>query len=107
MSTLHFNNIIRAKQAHSHTWYLDGTEGSIIATQSELTLCRTDSDERMVIQIEGSWFPEAFGGSMGEMMRALHENREPMTSGRDNLNSIKIAYAAVESSNTGEAVALK
>lgn len=107
MSTLHFNNIIRARQAHSYTWYLDGTEGSIIASQGELILCRTDSNERIVTKIEGSWFPDAFGGSMGEMMRALHEKREPMTSGRDNLNSIKIAYAAVESSNTGEAVVLK
>jgi hypothetical protein len=43
---------------------------------------------------------------MGEMMTALTEQREPQTSGRDNLNSIRIAYAAVESSTTGEAVAL-
>jgi len=43
---------------------------------------------------------------MGEMMQALYEKRAPMTSGQDNLNSIKIAYAAVESSTTGEAVIL-
>jgi predicted dehydrogenase len=41
---------------------------------------------------------------MGEMMQALTERREPQTSGRDNLNSVRIAYAAVESSETGKAV---
>ncbi|MEM7034143.1 MAG: Gfo/Idh/MocA family oxidoreductase [Chloroflexota bacterium] len=106
MSTLHFNNIVRASQTHSYIWYLDGTEGSITASQTELLVSRTDSEEQTVINIEGSWFPEAFGGSMGEMMLAVHEDREPTTSGRDNLNAIKIAYAAVESSNTGEAVSL-
>ncbi|MEM7533366.1 MAG: Gfo/Idh/MocA family oxidoreductase [Chloroflexota bacterium] len=106
MSTLHFNNIVRASQTHGYTWYLDGTEGSLVASHNEVILYRADSDERIVTQIEGSWFPEAFGGSMGEMMLALHDEREPMTSGRDHLYSIKIAYAAVESSNSGRAVTL-
>lgn len=43
---------------------------------------------------------------MGEMLRALAEGREPATSGRDNLNTIQIAYAAVESSNLGRTVEL-
>jgi hypothetical protein len=38
-----------------------------IASQSELILCRTDSEERIVTSIEGSWFPDAFGGSMGDL----------------------------------------
>jgi hypothetical protein len=41
---------------------------------------------------------------MGEMMRALSEGREPETSGRDNLNSLSVAFAAVESSRSGQAV---
>ncbi|MEM7127521.1 MAG: Gfo/Idh/MocA family oxidoreductase [Chloroflexota bacterium] len=106
MSTLHFNNIVSAYQTHNYAWYLDGTEGSLIASHNEVILYRADSDKRTVIEIEGSWFPEAFGGSMGEMMLALHEEREPMSSGRDHLHSIKIAYAAVESSTSGEAVTL-
>ena len=40
-------------------------------------------------------------------MRALDAGREPETSGRDNLHSIRLAYAAVESAATGEAVALE
>jgi len=39
-------------------------------------------------------------------MQALAERREPETSGRDNLNTLRIAYAAVESSETGQAMSL-
>ena len=44
---------------------------------------------------------------MGEFMAALAEKREPMTSGADNLNTIRIAEAAVVSSKTGKAVDLR
>ncbi len=107
MSTLHFNNIIQTPQAHSYFWHIDGSQGSLIATHQELTLSLKDEPRhKQVFRIEGSWFPDAFGGAMGEMMLALTEKREPTTSGRDNLNSVKIAYAAVKSSNEGRAVEL-
>ncbi|MBI2193092.1 MAG: Gfo/Idh/MocA family oxidoreductase [Planctomycetes bacterium] len=104
MTTLHFNNIIQVPKLRSYDWYLDGTHGSIAVNQSELTVQFKDQPEYQVFQIQGTWFPDAFGGSMGEMMQALAENREPETSGRDNLNSVRIAYAAVESSETGKTV---
>jgi predicted dehydrogenase len=114
MSTLHFNNIVRARGAHHYTWWLDGTlgsawttqtVGSAWATQTDLTIALPDQ-EAQTFTLQGRWFPDAFGGSMGELMRALAEGRQPETSGRDNLNSIRMAYAAVESSTTGRAVEL-
>ena len=76
-------------------------------SHNELVLAsKDDPGHKHTYHIEGAWFIDAFGGSMGELMRALNENREPLTSGRDNLNSIKIAYAAVASSESGESVAL-
>src|SRR5436190_4151223 len=105
MTTLHFNNIIAASGLHRYEWLIDGTEGSLAASQTEVTVCLKESPgEKVTFPIRGRWFPDAFGGSMGEMMRALTERREPQTSGRDNLNSIRIAYAAVESSRSGQAV---
>jgi len=107
MSTLQFNNIIQTRAAHSHTWYVDGTEGSAWATQSELNVSFKDNPtQKQTFAIQGAWFPDAFGGSMGERMRSLAEGREPATSGRDNLNSVKIAYAAVKSSEEGRTVGL-
>jgi predicted dehydrogenase len=103
----HFNNIVQTKALHEYEWCVDGTEGSIRASHTELALSfRETPEQKQVFAIQGKWFPDAFGGSMGELMRAVAEDREPMTSGRDNLESIKIAYAAVESANTGRTVEL-
>jgi predicted dehydrogenase len=108
MTTLHFNNIIAASGVHRYEWLIDGTEGSLVASQSELAVClKENPTAKVTFPIRGRWFPDAFGGSMGEMMQALTEAREPMTSGRDNLNSIRIADAAVESSQTGQTVGLR
>ena len=105
MATLHFNNIVRAP-LHEYRWYLDGTLGSAWASPRELVLQLADGQPAQRFALEGNWFNEAFGGSMGEMLSALAEGREPATSGRDNLRSVRIAYAAVESSESGRAVAL-
>ncbi|MAG35864.1 MAG: oxidoreductase [Dehalococcoidia bacterium] len=108
MAVSYFNNIIRVPQMHRYEWFIDGSEVSAMASRDELIVSYRDNPRhKQVFSIEGSWFPDAFGGSMGELMRALDEGREPQTSGRDNLHSIQIAYAAVESTETGEAVALE
>jgi predicted dehydrogenase len=101
----HFNNIVRTGPLHRYEWFVDGTEASAMTNGSQVTVAFRDG-ERETFPIAGSWFPDAFGGSMGELMRAITEGREPQTSGRDNLNSIRIAYAAVESAATGVAVTL-
>lgn len=107
MGGLHFNNIIPAHATHRFEWCIDGTEGSLIATQEELVFCpKSQRDTRFVTQIHGRWFPDAFGGSMGEMLDAVAEDREPLTSGRDNLKSIAIADAALRSSESHEAIVL-
>ncbi len=107
MSTLHFNNISAATGLHRYEWFVDGTEGSLTASHSEVSLClKADPHTRVTFPVEGRWFPDAFGGSMGELMTALYEGRAPQTSGRDNLETLQIAYAAVESSMTGEPVEL-
>jgi predicted dehydrogenase len=107
MTTLHFNNIVQTPSLHSYDWYLDGTLGSASASQRELVISlKAAPDERTVISLEGSWFPDAFGGSMGEFLTALAEGRQPMTNGEDNLHSLQIAYAAVESAQTGRTIDL-
>lgn len=107
MTTLHFNNIVPGPQLRRYEWFLDGTLGSAAASQTELVISLKDSPhEKQVFALQGRWFPDAFGGSMGEMLRSLAEGREPQTSGRDNLNSLRIAYAAIESSRSGRTVEL-
>lgn len=49
-------------------------------------------------RLEGTWFPDGFHGTMGELLCAIEENREPSNSARNNLRSLELCFAAVESS---------
>lgn len=55
-------------------------------------------------KLRGSWFNDGFAGAMGELLLAIEENREPLNSGRGNLKSLKICFAAVASSRTNTTV---
>jgi len=53
-------------------------------------------------KLEGSWFPTGFRGTMGELLAAIEADREPENSGRDNLDSLALCYAAVAAAEDGE-----
>jgi predicted dehydrogenase len=60
---------------------------------------------RVTPTLQGSWFDKGFQGTMGELLMAIHENREPTNSARENLRSLQLCFAAVASANRGEPVA--
>ena len=109
MSTLHFNNMVPTQNNRGRfEWIADGTQGSALLNGNTLELSLHDEPhQKQVWALENPPYPIAFAAAMGELMNALAENRAPQTRGRDNLNSIAIAYAAVESSESGQAVTLK
>lgn len=108
MATVHFNNIVESPRTHEYTWYVDGTKGSAVATHERVTIAlRETPDDIHVVKLQGTWFYDAFGASMGEMLRALNEGRQPLTAARDNLETIRLANAALISSNTGKAIDLR
>jgi len=43
------------------------------------------------------WFPDAFEGTMGELLCSLEEGRESVLSGRDNLNTMALVHACYRS----------
>ena len=97
MTTLHFNNIVSVPALHDQMWFLDGTQGSALLSgfpgTAKLSLSFKDSPERIqTYEIAGTWEFEGFAGSMGEMMLALEEGREPESSGRDHLESLRMAF---------------
>ncbi|MGC4073160.1 MAG: Gfo/Idh/MocA family oxidoreductase [Nibricoccus sp.] len=53
-----------------------------------------------------SWFPDAFAGTMGQLLIALETKREPAISGRDNLKTMALVEAAYLSAEQHRAVAL-
>jgi predicted dehydrogenase len=51
------------------------------------------------VPLEGSWFENGFQGTMGELLCAIEENREPSNSAENNLKSLALCFAALESAN--------
>lgn len=101
------------------TFRIEGTEGIIKGTNGALynyPIGREDTISFISKQIdpkywfaphlEGKWFPHAFMGTMGELMRAIEENREPENSVRDNLLTVKMLFAAYRSMEENRPVKL-
>ncbi len=56
-------------------------------------------------KLTGCWFPDGFHGTMGELLCAIEEGREPDNSARDNLRSLELCFAAVASAERRKPVA--
>lgn len=54
----------------------------------------------------GSWFPDAFAGTMGQLLIALETGQEPAVGGRDNLKTMALIEAAYLSAAQHRAVAV-
>jgi predicted dehydrogenase len=55
---------------------------------------------------EDRWFPQAFKGTMGQLMRAIQDDTEPEISGRTTLGTMALIEAAYRSGREGRAVSL-
>jgi len=87
--------------------YVAGSRGTIISTGPDLkqqTLTLYTSDGHATPELEGCWFPDGFHGTMGELLCAIEEHREPLNSGRNNLSSLALCFAAVASAERHEPV---
>lgn len=102
MASLHFNNIVKANRSHSNTWWIDGTEGSLWCTQDALYMA-INKHKNVVheIKLKGSWFPDAFAGSMLAFITALDQGTTMPVTPEDNLQTIALTTAMVISSQEG------
>ena len=55
-------------------------------------------------RLQGTWFPDAFLGTMGELLCAVEESRQPCIDARSNLQSLSLCFAAVESAKRRQPV---
>ncbi len=89
------------------TSFIAGTEGSILSDGPDLgtqALKLTSSNGAARPVLEGSWFNDGFRGTMGELMCAIEENREPSNGAAENLRSLALAFAAIESRVSGREI---
>ena len=54
--------------------------------------------------LTGKWFPDGFHGTMGELLCAIEEQRPCLIDAEDNLTSLGLCFAAIQSAETGQAV---
>ncbi|MBA2226868.1 MAG: Gfo/Idh/MocA family oxidoreductase [Thermogemmata sp.] len=103
---------------HAIRWRIEGTDGVAQGTigwpkypahePSTLEFCtRRQGNYWFRPRWEQAWFPEAFIGTMAQLLVALEQGTEPEISGRDNLETIALCTAVYRSSTEHRAVALR
>jgi predicted dehydrogenase len=96
---------------------IEGTEGLAIGdigwckdpytTPSTIDFARRGDADFQRPRWSESWFPDAFVGTMGDLLLALETKQAPMLNGRDNLRTMALVEAAYRSAETGRAVSLQ
>jgi predicted dehydrogenase len=90
-------------------FWIHGTEGtirgSVLLESDFVELDRDGAISRY--ELEGAWYLDGFAGTLGELVTAIAEEREPSNSARHNLLSLQITLAACRSAEQdGRAVTL-
>ena len=91
----------------SDTTFVGGSEGSLYARGPDLgtqTVEYWTKDGVARPDLAGQWFNDGFAGTMAELMCAIEDGRTPLNNARDNLDSLSLCFAAVESARRGESV---
>lgn len=89
------------------TSFVGGTLGSLQSDgpdlgQQHVTMITANGIARP--HLEGQWFNDGFVGAMGELLCAIEDDREPSNGAAENLRSLAIAFAAVESRLSGREI---
>ena len=87
--------------------YVAGSHGTLRSfgpnvNQQTVELSRDGGDYRP--KLSGAWFPDGFHGTMGELLCAIEEKRQPSNDARSNLRSLELAFAAVASAMRHEPI---
>lgn len=89
------------------TTYIAGTTGTLQSDgpdlgQQSVTLTTAAGIARP--NLTGTWFNDGFRGAMGALLVAIEDNTEPVNGAEENLDSLALAFAAIQSCRTGKAV---
>lgn len=89
------------------TTYIAGTRGSLHSDgpdlgQQSVTLTTSAGIARP--RLDGTWFNDGFRGAMGALLVAIEDGTEPANGAEENLDSLALAFAAIESRRSGRPV---
>jgi predicted dehydrogenase len=91
------------------TTYIAGTKGSLQSDGPDLgqqTVTLTTAAGIARPQLSGTWFNDGFRGAMGALLVAIEGDTEPANGAEENLESLALAFAAIQSRRTGREVAV-
>lgn len=98
LASLFFNaNVVHGQEDRT---VVAGTHGTILScgpSLSEQTVTLFTAEGCAQPTLEGTWFREGFHGAMAELLCAIEEQREPVNNAHDNLQSLQLCFAAIES----------
>jgi predicted dehydrogenase len=89
------------------TTFIAGSQGSLHSEGPDLgtqTVTLTTKDGRARPQLEGTWFNDGFRGGMGALLVAIENDAEPANGAAENLRSLALCFAAIESRRSGREV---
>ncbi|MHC4403092.1 MAG: Gfo/Idh/MocA family protein, partial [Planctomycetota bacterium] len=92
----------------SDSTYVTGSRGTLSATGPDLRRQKVTLTTAKGIaspRLHGCWFDDGFHGTMGELLTAIEEDREPANGARENLRSLALCFAAVASAELHQPVA--
>ncbi|MBT3266301.1 Gfo/Idh/MocA family oxidoreductase [Candidatus Poribacteria bacterium] len=73
---------------------VQGSHGSICGHSGEMSVHIEDPEPRTISpDIEGTWFPDAFGNSMSHFLACIDRGSTPKTDGRGNLHVLQCLFA--------------
>lgn len=91
------------------TTYVGGTLGSLQSDGPDLGRQRVTLTTAAGVarpRLEGTWFNDGFRGAMGALLVAIEDDTEPANGAEENLDSLALAFAAIQSRRTGRDVAV-
>jgi predicted dehydrogenase len=84
----------------SHPFWIHGTEGTIRGSVLGDDYVELEKDGLFTrYRLDGTWFPDGFAGTMGELLSAIAEDRQPYNAARHNLLSLQMTLAACRSAD--------
>lgn len=107
VATLNFDASSRFAPAESVT--VTGSLGTLRGTGAICavpTLELTTAAGRARVELTGAWFNDGFRGTMGELLCAIEDGREPENSAAENLRSLGACFAAMKSADERRVVEL-
>jgi predicted dehydrogenase len=87
--------------------FIVGTKGSLASEGPDLgrqSVILTTAEGQARPDLHGTWFNDGFRGAMGALLVAIEEDTEPANGAAENLHSLALAFAAIQSRRSGKEV---